>query len=163
MKRQKIKDERVAAQQQKISSEAYRILMLVLAASIIIQQFILHAPFEQYAVEFIAFFGMAVYVTVRSMVKGINIYGEDQQTKYTQLVSVLVCATVVTVINGVLNYINYAENYREDGISLFIANLMITFISAALSAFVMLSLIRYLNRKRQERIQKQLDNSEQDI
>jgi hypothetical protein len=68
----------------------------------------------------------------------------------------------VTAITGVSSYIQYAEHYKEDGIGYFIAVLAITFTSATVFSFVVLYCFHYLNKKKQARIQKQLDEEEQD-
>lgn len=134
--------------------------MMVLLTSMFVQQFFLNAPFKQYAAEFICFFGISIYTTVRYITVGLNIYGEGKQAKYIPFVNSIVSGITVTVINGVLNYIKYAEHYSEDGISFFIATLVITFISATLVSFAFLSCLSFLNKKRQEKIQKQLDEDE---
>lgn len=161
MKRQNMQDERVSAQRRKINSEAYGILMIVLLVSIIVQQFLLNASFEQYAAEFLCFFGMSIYMIVRYMTLGLNIYGEGNRAKSISLVNSIVTGITVTAINGVLNYTRYSEHYKENGISLFIAVLAVTFISATLIVFVLMSCLNYLNEKKQEKIQKQLDEDEQ--
>ena len=74
----------------------------------------------------------------------------------------LVVGIVVTSINGVSNYIQYAEQYKADGIGYFIAVLAITFISATVASFVVLSCLSCLNKKKQAKIQKQLDEKEQE-
>jgi hypothetical protein len=162
MKRQNMQDERVSAQQRKINSEAYSILMIVLLASILVQQFLLDAPFEQYAAEFICFFGVSIYMIVRYMTLGLNIYGEGKRAKSIPLVNSIVTGITVTVINGVLNYTRYAEHYKEDSIGFFIATLAVSFISATVSVFILLSCLSYLNKKKQAKIQKQLDEDEKD-
>lgn len=162
MKKQNSQDERVVAQRRKINSEAYGILMIVLLCSMLVQQFLLNAPFEQYAVEFIGFFGMSIYMIIRYMTLGLNIYGEGKRAKAIPFVNSIVAGIVVTAINGVLNYTQYAERYKEDGIGYFIAVLAVTFISATVSTFVVLSCLNYLNKKKQAKIQKQLDEMEQD-
>lgn len=161
MKRQNIQDERVLAQRYKISNEAYSILMIALIASILVQQFLLNAPFEQYAAEFICFFGMSIYMIVRYMMLGINIYGEGKRAKIIPLVNSIVVGIIVTAVNGVLNYTRYAEHYKEDGIGLFIAALIVMFISSTVFAFILLSFVHYLNKKKQAKILKQLDQDEQ--
>ena len=158
MKKQIMQDERILTQRRKINSEAYGILMIVLLASILIQQFLLNAPFEQYAVEFICFFGISFYVLIRYMMLGLNIYGE---TKVIPLVNSIVMGIVVTAINGVLNYSKYAEQYKEDGIGYFIAVLAVTFISATIISFIVLAFFGYLNNKRQARILKHLDEDDE--
>lgn len=161
MKRENMQDERVSAQQRKINSEAYSILMLVLLVSILVQQFFLNAPFEQYAAEFICFFGMSLYMIIRYMMVGLNLYGEGKSAKYLPIINSLVVGITVTMINGVLNFSKYGNHYKEDGIGYFIATLFVTFISASISVFVLMSLLDHMNKKKQARIQKQLDEAEE--
>ena len=161
MKKQNTQDERVVAQRRKIHSEAYSILMMVLLASILVQQFLLSAPFEQYAVEFICFFGMSIYMIIRYLTFGLDIYGEGKRSKRIPLVNSMVVGITVTTINGVLNYTKYAESY-QDGIGYFITFLAVTFISAAVSAFAVLSYLNYLNKKKQAKIENQLEQEEKD-
>lgn len=162
MKKQGIQDERVVAQRRKINSEAYGILMLVLLIAIIIQEYFLNAPFEQYAVEVICFFGMSLYIIVRNVMLGLNLYGEQRPVKGIVLLSSLIVGVTTTTINGVLNYMQYAEQHYKDNIGFFIAGLAITFISATGFSFALLSFIQYLNKKRQDNIQQKLDAQEED-
>ncbi|MDD3174151.1 MAG: hypothetical protein PHF63_10965 [Herbinix sp.] len=99
---------------------------------------------------------------IRYMTLGLNIYGEGKRAKAVPIVNSIVVGIVVTSINGVLNYTQYAEHYKEDGIGYFIAVLAVTFISATVPVFVILSCLDYLNKKKQAKIQKQLDEEEQD-
>lgn len=162
MKRQNMQDERVVAQRRKIQSDAYGILFYVLLISVVIQQSFLNAPFEQYAVEFICFIGMSTYIIVRNIAIGNNIFDDEKRAKFIKLINSSVAGITVTIINGVLNYAKYADHYKEDGIGYFIAVLVITFISATIPTFILLSVIGYLNKKKQDRVQKQLDEDEQD-
>ena len=161
MKRQNMQDERVAVQRRKINSEAHGILMIMLIISMLVQQFLLNAPFEQYAAEFICFFGMSIYMIVRYMMLGLNIYGEGKRAKGITLLNSIVAGIVVTVINGISNYTQYAEHYKENEIGYFVAVLAITFVSATILVFVALSFLNFLNKKKQAQIQKQLDKDEQ--
>lgn len=95
------------------------------------------------------------------MTLGLDIYGEGKRAKAIPFMNSIVAGLVVTVINGVLNYVQYAEKYKEEGIVYFIAVLAITFISATISTFVVMSCLNYLNKKNQAKIQKQLDEQEQ--
>lgn len=162
MKTQSVEDERVAGQRRKINSEAYGILMIVLLCSIFVQEFLLKAPFEQYAVELIGFFGMSLYMIVRYITLGINIYGEGERAKATTFLNSVVAGIVVASMNGVLNYTQYSEKYSNDGIGYFLAMLAVTFISATIAVYVVLSCLNYLNTKNQAKIQKRLDEKEQD-
>ncbi len=161
MKNQDLQDERIVAQRRKINSDAYGILMIILLGSILVQQFLLNASFEQYAVEFICFFGMSAYMIIRYLTSGFNLYGEGRRAKTISFVNSIVAGSVVTAINGVLNYKQYADKYKEDGIGYFIAVLVVTFISATLLAWIVLFCINILNERSQKRIQKKLDEEEQ--
>ena len=162
MKNRNMKDERISSQRAKINSEAYFILMTVLFASMIVQQFLLDAPFEQYAAEFICFSGMCIYMTVRYLMTGLDIYGDGKRSKYTPLMNSIAAGAVVTVINGTLNYLEFADHYRQTGIGGFIAMLAVTFISCAGCMYAVMSFMYYLNRKKQEKIRKQMDEDEQE-
>ena len=161
MKKQNPQDERVVMQRRKINSEANGILMMALLVSIIVQQFILKAPFEQYAVELVCFFGMSVYMIIRNMTLGLNLFGEGKRAKGIILLNSITTGIVVTTINGVLNYAQYAQKYQEDGIGYFFAMLGISLISATAIVFALLVCIDYLNKQRQAKIQKQLDDDEE--
>ena len=149
-----MQDERVVAQSRKIKSEAFVIIMIVLLASILVQCFYLNAPFEQYAVEVICFIGMCIYVIVRYMKLGLNIFDDEKPTKHFPLISGIVVGLLVTVINGVCHYTQDSE--------FDISILTITFTGAAVITFVALSCLGYLNRRRQEQILQNLDKEEQD-
>lgn len=161
MKKQNIQqDERVLAQKQKISSEAFTLLWLALLASTLIQQFIFNAPFVQYAAEWICFVGASIYLIVRNLIFGNNLFSTRENAKKIAVINSIVAGITVTAINGVLNYTQYAERYKEDGIGYFIAVLAVTFISVAVCCFVVISFLNYLNKKKQAKIHKQLDEDE---
>ena len=162
MTKQNMQDERTVAQRRKINSEALGILMIVLLGSIFVQQAFQKAPFEQYAVEVICFLGISVYMVVRHIMLGLNIYGEGKPAKGLLLLNSMVAGIAVAAINGVLNYTQYSEQYKADGIGYFFAVLAITFFSATVLTFAVLSFFNYLNLKKQSSIQKRLDQSEQD-
>ena len=136
--------------------------MVALFGSILIQQFLMKAPFEQYAAEFICFFGMSLYIAIRYITAGLNIYGENKRAKAAPFVNSIVSATAITAINGVLNYTQYAQRYQRDGMGYFFAVLAITFISAAVLTFAVLALFGYISNKRQKCIQRRLDEAERD-
>ncbi len=157
---QNINDERVSAQRHKVYNEAWVILMTALLASILIQQFLLNASFEQYAAEAICFFGVSIYIVIRYLVLGLNVYGEGKMAKSIPFINGIVAGIVVTAINGVLNYTQYADRYKEDGLGYFFAVLAITFISATIGSFSVLFAISYINKKKQDKIKKLLDEEE---
>ena len=159
-KTQDIQDERVVAQRRKIYSEAYGILMIALIASVFVQQFFLDAPFEQYAVELICFVGMSIYIIIRWLTLGLDLYNDSKRAKTMHFVFSIVAGIVVTAINGVSNYSRYAEHYKETGIGYFIAVLAIIFISTAALVFVVRYALVYANKKRHEKIIKKLEEDD---
>ena len=161
MKRQNMQDERDLEHQRKVSSEVDGILMTVLLVSTLVQQFYLNAPFKQYAVEYICFLGISSYKLVRYITMGLDINSEGKRAKIMPLINSLVAGITVTVINGISNYTRYAEYYIEDGIGYFIAVLAVTFISATVFCFIVMSFINHLNKIKQDKIQKRLDKDEE--
>ena len=162
MKKQSMQDERVVTQRRKIQSDGFVIMFFVLLVSVVVQQYLFDAPFQQYAVELICFLGMSCYMIIRNIAVGNDLFGESKRAKFMPLVNSLVAGITVTAINGVLNYAQYADKYQEDGIGYFIATLGVTFISATLFIFIVISCFSFLNKKKQAKIQKQLDEDEQD-
>ncbi len=162
MKKQSTQDERVVIQRRKIQSDGFGLVFFLLLASVMVQQFIFDAPFEQYAVELFCFLGMSCYMIIRNLAVGNNLFGESKRAKYTPLIYSIVAGIAATAINGVLNYSRYAEKYQETGIGLFFAVLGITFISATLLTFVVLSCFGFLNKRKQSKIQKWLDENDLD-
>jgi hypothetical protein len=161
MKRHPVQDERILTQKRKILSEAYGLLMLILIASILIQQYLFNAPFQQYAVEFICFFGISIYVLIRNLTLGINVFGEGKNARSMPILNSFITGLTITVINGVMNYTRYAESYR-DHFGTFFLTLGVTFVCGTLGAFATLSLLNFMNSKKQQQIQKRLDEEEED-
>ena len=153
-------DERVVAQRQKINNEAYGILMVGLLISILVQQFYLKAPFSQYAVECLCFFGVSFYIVIRQFTLGLNLYQDEKKGTRTMLTTCLVIGSTVTIINGIMNYTANAEHYQQNGILPFITTIAITFITATGASSLMMMLFYYINKKKQASIQKQLDANE---
>ena len=164
MKKQNSPDERIVMQRRKANSEAFGILMITLIASMLVQDLLLNAPLEQYAAELICFTGTSLYMIIRYVTLGINIYDDGKRAKsipFVNGINSIIVGIVVTTVNGVLHYSQYSEQYKTDGIGFFIATLAVTFICSGILTFVTLSLISFLNKKKQIQIQKQLDEDEQ--
>ncbi len=161
MKRKMSQDERVLEQQHKVSSEVEGILMIALFISILLQQFFLDAPFKQYAVELICLIGALIYKIVRYITLGLDINSEGKRARIMPYIISIMGGIIVTIINGILNYIRYAEHYKKDGISYFIPTLVVTFISATIFCYFVISFFYLLNKKKQDKIRKQLDEEEE--
>jgi uncharacterized membrane protein len=162
MKRKEIHDERIVAQQSKINGECFSLLYFGLLVSMVIQQFVMDAPFKQYAAEFICFFGVSLYIIVRNLMMGLNLFSNSKRPVYLSIITSLIAGTTVTVISGYSNYHNYTEHFQNDNFVLFLGSLSITFISSTLFTLVIFLLFNYLNKKKQVNIQKELDKQERE-
>ena len=163
MKKESFQDERVVIQRQKVQSEGFLIVFFILFISASVQSFVLNAPVEQYAVEMICFLGMSAYLLIRNIAFGNNLFDDNnnESAKVKPLVYSLVVGVITTAIHGVLNYLSNSE-YYENNIGLYIAGLVVFFISITVFIFAVMSFMLYINNKNQARIQKQLDRKEQD-
>lgn len=161
MKRVKMQDERVIEQRRKVSSEVDGLLMIALLVAVLVQQFLLNAPFKQYGAEFICFIGISLYKLVRYMTLGLDMNNEGKHAKRMPLIYSIVGGTTVTVMNGILNYTRYADQYKEDGIVFFVAVLVVTFVSASAFCFIVVSAFYHMNKTKQDKIQKRLDEDEE--
>ena len=160
MKKKNPYDERIVVERRKINSEAYGILFIVLLVSVLVQRYWFEAPIEQYAVELICFLGISVYTLIRYMMIGHDLFGEGKRAKYIPLLNSIVVGIVVAVNNVVLNYPKNAE-YYSDNIGMFIFILAINFICVVAFTFALMSCLSYLNKKKQAKILKRLEEDEQ--
>ncbi len=90
MKSDRIQDERILAERRKIQSRGYAWIVTILLVSIIIQQFLLKAPFAQYAVEFFILIGSGVYNAIANYKKGIDIWNPRNDGKKKILFNTLI-------------------------------------------------------------------------
>ena len=99
---------------------------------------------------------------IRHLMLGLNVYGESRWKKKFPLIGSLIGATIVTAINGVLNYSEHAELYAETGYGYFIAALAVTFISSFAFTFIILLCISFVNKRKLAQIEKRLEEEEND-
>ena len=143
-----IQDERILQQRRFIQSRGYAYLVLILAVSVLVQQFVLHAPFAQYAVEFFLLIGCGIYNLVSNCTRGIDIVNPTGKNPTQLLVESVETAVVGTVALALLGG---GRNWQD--LLLF----FITFVAVMYG--VRLGLI-LLTRKKQEEIDKALDQDE---
>lgn len=151
MKKANIQDERIISQKWKIGSDAFGIIYFGLIVSILLQQFMFNAPFSQYAAEFILFMVAAVYIVVRNIIVGNNLFGDRFKGQKMVIINSIVCGTTITAITTTLNSINFGLEKMggERGIALIA---LMTFISGALVSFIGFEFLYIINKKRQKQI-----------
>ena len=143
-------DERILSLRRKIQSDAYQILIYGLLASILIQQFILKAPFSQFAVEFICLILMGIYMTIRHLTAGIDLWNFKERTNkkiiINGLTSSIISVTLIAVLEGERN----------------LRNLVILFLIITMINFIANYTFQYLNKKRQRQIDDKLSSDDMD-
>lgn len=158
--RTKIKDERVLQVNNKILSEAYLIVLFLLAASVFIKAYVLDMHFTQYGAELGILLVSMVYIGIRSAIAGHDLLNTSKKGKILTILMVLISSLGVAVIQGVKNYSNYGHLYTGLSDPLFIAAVGITFISSLILISGAVVFVYYLNRKGQQRLEKQLNDDE---
>lgn len=153
MKRKVTADERVAAQRQKICSDAFQLLYYALLISVLVQQIVFSAPFSQYAVEFVAAIAAASYVLIRNFKLGNDVFGARKSGQKYIILSSFVCGITIVAVNAIFNQNN------SDAPTFAIVS-AVTFLSAAGTSFILLEIIFFANRRRQRKIAEKLDSDE---
>jgi uncharacterized membrane protein len=158
MKIKKIKDERVLQLNNKIQSEAYFVVLFLLAASVFIKVYVMDMSFSQYAFELGIILLSTAYITVRSMFVG---YSFMDTSKSGKISAILALSLAICIINGIRNYSLYGYKYTGIFDGHFIAVLLITFISQAVFISVVFTILYWLNRIGQQRIEKKLNEEDE--
>lgn len=158
MKKHIQQDERVVAEKRKIGSDAFNIVWLGLLISVLVQQYLFDAPFSQYAVEMVLYIAASIYVVIRNLLGGNDLFFSKKRGQLIVIINSLVCGITVTIINTILNYVKYSEaTPLPIGINTVVVA-GITFASATLIAFIPLELMYLANKKKQAKIEKLLDD-----
>ena len=150
-----INDERILYERRRIQSIGYTYIIYALVLSIVIKMVFMDAGFEMYASELIILIGSGLYMIIANYLKGINIWSinpNDGTNRYTKN---FIIAGVISII---LN-----DNLKKY-IGIGIADSKMTAIVYSVSWITIFSIISivmyYLNKKKQEKIDKQLDDEE---
>ena len=161
MKKNLIYDERAVAQKRKIGNEAYNLLLGGLIISVLIKAYVFNVPFTQYATELLCLFGAPIYVVIRNIIAGNNVYETKDKGKKSVVLTSLVVGLVICVSAGIRNYARYGEKYTDG--KFFLITLAMLFVSGTVIAFLIYSPIYELNQKRQKKIAEELDKEENDV
>jgi hypothetical protein len=159
MKKQVELDERILAQTRKVQSEGYTILMFGLIIALLVQQLAFGADFEQVAGEFICFFGVSLYVVIRSYAKGIAIGYHKNRQRMKLMLTPIVMAVTMALVNIYYNYAEYFGGASPDWGNLVFGSLLSAMV-AGLCSFGILWLIFKASDRRQAKIERVLDEDE---
>ncbi|MBM7871441.1 hypothetical protein JOC70_002941 [Clostridium pascui] len=161
MRREKIQDERILMQKRKIGSDAFQILFYGLLLSVLIQQYMFNAPFSQYAVEVILFLAISVYIIVRNIMVGNDLFESSKYSQKLVVLNSLVTGLVVTIINTTLNYMKLGEWFKRDIINTLLVA-VVTFLSSSIITFIAFETLYIVNKKKQKKIESMLNDEDND-
>lgn len=150
MKNSKIQDERILLERRQIQSEAYGWLVAGLTLSIVVQQFFMNAPFAQYAVEFFSLIGYGLFISIRHLKKGIDIWNPNGEGKKKLLLQ-----TIVSGITFVILFAILSGQYNMKNLGLY-------FVSFVLFLFLFRSVMITINKKKQQIIDNKLNEDDLD-
>lgn len=129
-------------------SDAYQILVYCLMISVLIQQFIMNAPFAQFAVEFFCLIGSGIYITIRNLSVGVYIWDPPNQTNKKLLTNSIIsggiCVSLLIILAG----------ERK------VWNMTLIFVAVTIIHFLTHLVLRNINKKRQRQIDDEISSDE---
>jgi len=155
MKKNGVQDERALAQKHKIRSDTCNLLLGVLIISALVKEYIFKAPISQYTTEIICIFGAFIYINIRNIIAGNDLYNTNYSSKKLVIRS-LINGFIICVIVGTVDYV-YGKSVYDKFFWLF------CFVFSTIVSFLGFSLMHIINKKRQKKIVEELDIEENDI
>lgn len=153
-------DERIVAQKRKIGNEAFLVLFFGLLISVLVQQYLFNAPFSQYAAEVIFMIIASVYIIIRSIMVGDNLFGNVKNSQKNVILTSLLCGLSITVINTTVNSIKLGESFTKDiGNTLLIS--LVTFIFATIACLVLFEIVFAANKERQKKLDEKYKDEDE--
>lgn len=161
MKTNKIKDERIVQLNNKIQSEAFILIIAILALSIFIKAYMLDMGVREYLTEMIVMIVSIVYLSIRGAMVGYSSMDNLCFGKKFKVISALLLAVLITVFNGIRNYTMYGEKYTGILDVHFLAVIGVTFISSLIFVTLILGAVYSIEKIGQKRLEKQFNNDEE--
>lgn len=161
MKTNKIKDERIIQLNNKIQSEAFILVIAILALSIFIKAYMLDMGVREYLTEMIVMIVSIVYLSIRGAMVGYSSMDNLYFGKKFKVISTLLLAVLIIIFNGIRNYTMYGEKYTGILDVHFLAVIGITFISSLIFVTLILGAVYSIEKIGQKRLEKQFDNDEE--
>lgn len=156
----KIKDERIIQLNNKIQSEAFIIVLSLLALSVFIKDYILDMGVSSYLTELIIMIFSLIYISIRGSIVGSSSMDHTYHNKKFNVIIVLLLTAVITAFNGIRNYELYKDKYNGILDGHFIAVLAITFVSSLIFTTLILGIVFSIEKAGQRRLEKKLENDD---
>ncbi|GAA0865618.1 hypothetical protein GCM10008917_23790 [Paraclostridium tenue] len=128
--------------------------------SVLVQQYIFDAPFSQYAVEMILLITVSLYVIVRNIMVGNDIFDSNKVNQRVVIINSIICGIIITIVNTILNYIKFREIFTTDIVNSVVVSL-VTFVCASVVSFVVLQILYVINKRKQIQIEIQLEDDDE--
>ena len=161
MKTNKIKDERIVQLNNKIQSEAFILIIAILALSIFIKAYMLDMGVREYLTEMIVMIVSIVYLSIRGAMVGYSSMDNLYFGKKFKVISTLLLAVLITIFNGIRNYTMYGEKYTGILDVHFLAVIGVTFISSLIFVTLILGAVYSIEKIGQKRLEKQFNDDEE--
>lgn len=148
-----INDERILSERRRIQSRGYTYIIYALVTSIVIKMVFMDAGFEMYASELIILIGSGLYMIIANYLKGINIWSINANDGTNRFSKNLIIAGVISIIlnDNLKKYIGFEDSKLS----------AIVYTVSWTTVFSIISIVMYyLNKRKQEKIDKQLDDEE---
>lgn len=145
----------------KIQSEAFILVIAILALSIFIKAYMLDMGVREYLTEMIVMIVSIVYLSIRGAMVGYSSMDNLYFGKKFKVISTLLLAVLITIFNGIRNYTMYGEKYTGILDVHFLAVIGITFISSLIFVTLILGAVYSIEKIGQKRLEKQFDNDEE--
>lgn len=163
MKKKKEKDERLERLSDKLMKEAYLLVVVALLAAAVVKNYVLGLPLSYYVTDLVIALVSVLYIAVRSMFCGNALTDTSKQGRRVTVLAALALSLVVTVLVGARNYMTYGSNYRGLLDPYFLAVLALVFLSCLALVSAGLYAIYYCHKKGQARVDKQLEEAEEEV
>lgn len=157
----KIKDERIVQLNNKIQSEAFTLIIVLLALSILVKAYMLDMGVREYLTELIVMIVSIIYLSIRGAIVGYSSMDNLYFGKKFKLIAILLLTSIITILNGVRNYTMYGENYTGILDIHFLSIIGVTFISSLILISVILGAVYSVEKIGQKRLEKQFDDEEE--
>lgn len=148
MKKSKIQDERILFERREIQSRGFAFIVYILLVAIVIQEFIMQAPFKQYAAELFILISCGVYNLIANVVKGIDLWNVEENPRNKILLSTFVSGFISVILYAILS-----GKYELYGLAIY-------FISFIAFFFIIQIIFRSLVIKRRENIDKSINDDD---
>ncbi|MGP4039857.1 DUF6773 family protein [Gracilibacillus sp. D59] len=163
----KIQDERVVNEQNKIYREIYLLIYAICLSSMVYKYFEYGFTIEHVATELVIFIVVGIYYSVRASQKGlfsVEVEMHDSKSKWSYQTKTITIGIVVGVLLGLFFGINSAYSYA-DSQSQAIYYFFITFVASVMFYIPILVLVLAISyssaKKRSDKaVEKQLEDDE---